>query len=249
MKFYWWQTVTAGVLIVAIGGISVYTGITARTKPSTVTQSQITVQVNTSPKDEAPTVIAQAQNLPTAEQKPEVQKPVIQTVDPATKLTPTEVIQELKKTTVKLPVQVASRGLPAGNGKGAVIYDWWTHASSYWPCGTVATVIDVQTGISFKVQRTMGTNHADVEPVTTTDSAAIKRAWGGNFSWERRPVVVIYGNYRMAAGMTSTPEGSEQITNNGVTGHMNIHFLNSRTHGSNRVDPDYQAAIKVAAGN
>ena len=110
-------------------------------------------------------------------------------------------------------------------------------------------MIDVQTGISFKVQRTMGTNHADVEPVTTTDSAAIKRAWGGNFSWERRPVVVIYGNYRMAAGMTSTPEGSEKITNNGVTGHMNIHFLNSRTHGSNRVDPNYQAAIKAATGN
>ena len=84
-------------------------------------------------------------------------------------------------------------------------YDWWTQASRYWPNGTVATVIDVQTGVSFKVQRTMGTNHA------------------------------IYGNYRMAAGMISTPEGSEKITNNGVTGHMNIHFLNSRTHGSNRV--------------
>ncbi len=249
MKFYWWQIVTAGALIVAIGGISVYAGITAQTKPSTVTQSQVTAQVYNSLKDAAPTEIAQFQNLPTVEPEPEVQKPVIQTVVPTPAPIPTEVIQEAKKTTVKPPVQVSSRGLPVDNGKGAVAYDWWTQATTYWPRGTVATVIDVHTGISFKVQRTMGTNHADVEPVTTKDSAAIKLAWGGNFGWERRPVVVVYGNYRMAAGMTSTPEGSEKITNNGVTGHMNIHFLNSRTHGSNRVDPDYQAAIKAATGN
>ena len=249
MKFHWWQAVTAGVLIAAIGGISVYAGITARTKPSTATQSQVTAQVYTAPKDAAPVEIVQAQNQPPTEQKPEVQQPVLQTVDPAPKPASTKVSQETRKTPVKPPVQqVASRGLPADNGKVAVAYDWWTQASRYWPNGTVATVIDVQTGISFKVLRTMGTNHADVEPVTATDSAAIKRAWGGNFSWQRRPVVVVYGNYRMAAGMTSTPEGSEQITNNGVTGHMNIHFINSRTHGSNRVDPNYQAAIKAAAG-
>ena len=136
---------------------------------------------------------------------PLIQKPVNQTVVPTPAPIPKEVIQEPKRITVKPPVQVASRGLPTDNGNRAVAYDWWTQASRYWPNGTVATVIDVQTGVSFKVQRTMGTNHA------------------------------IYGNYRMAAGMISTPEGSEKITNNGVTGHMNIHFLNSRTHGSNRV--------------
>ena len=129
MKFHWWQTVTAGVLIVAIGGITVYAGITARIKPSTTTQSQVTAQVYTSPKDAALTEIAQAQNLPTADpkpevQKPEVQKPVIQkpviqkpvtqkpvnqTVVPTPAPIPKEVIQEPKRTIVKPPVQAASR--------------------------------------------------------------------------------------------------------------------------------------------
>lgn len=244
MKFHWWQAAVAGVLTVAIGGTAVYAGMSARTKPTTPGQSQVTAAVYTAPQEAAPAQAAQIPNQAPGEQKP---------ADPASNpapVAPAPTQAPAKPKVTPPPVQqAASRGLPPNNSQGAVAYDWWTQASKYWPRGTTATVIDVQTGISFKVLRTMGTNHADVEPVTTGDSAAIKRAWGGNFSWERRPVVVVYEGYRMAAGMTSMPEGSEQIANNGATGHMNLHFLNSRTHGSNRVDPDYQAAIKKAVGH
>ena len=230
----------ASALVIAITGAGVYASVSAGTKSVSVPQAH--------PK-ENPT-----QNQPSASQFTQIQAPdsVSATTPPAASIQTEEVKVPPTPTEPKASTtqkQVVSRGQPSTNRKGAIAYDWWTQASKYWPRGTTATVIDVRTGISFKVLRTMGTNHADVEPVSAGDSEAIKRAWGGNFSWDRRPVVVIFGNYRMAAGMTSMPEGSEQIANNGAAGHMNIHFVNSRTHGTNRVDPNYQAAIKQAEGH
>ncbi|PGT81880.1 LysM peptidoglycan-binding domain-containing protein [Bacillus sp. AFS040349] len=66
---------------------------------------------------------------------------------------------------------------------------WWTEAQYVFPIGKVATVIDFQTGKSFKVQRTVGANHADSETLTTTDTNMAKSIWGG-FSWSTRAVIV-----------------------------------------------------------
>ena len=39
----------------------------------------------------------------------------------------------------------------------------------------------------------------------------------------------------------------DKIKDNGMSGHVDVHFLNSKTHGSNKVDAKHQAAIKEAA--
>ena len=135
---------------------------------------------------------------------------------------------------------------------GVIMVDWWKgNIQSVFSRGTTATVTDVKTGISWKVKRRGGTNHADVEPLTAEDTAKMKKAYGGSWSWNRRAIWVRVGGKTYAASMNGMPHGTQSITSNGFNGHHCIHFLNSRTHTGNRLDSAHQSAVKAAyeAGN
>ncbi|SHJ69766.1 peptidoglycan-binding domain-containing protein [Paramaledivibacter caminithermalis] len=135
---------------------------------------------------------------------------------------------------------------------------------------TILTVKDLKTSLSFKVKVTAGSNHADVEPVSKNDTKVIKKVWGG-FSWERRPVLVYLNNRTIAASMTAMPHAGVEgkpagkyvsgrsggygygynydfVKGNGISGHLDIHFKNSRRHKDNRKDSKHQACVKIAAG-
>lgn len=125
--------------------------------------------------------------------------------------------------------------------------DWWSsEISTIFARNSYAVVTDVRTGISFKVYRSGGTNHADVQPATAKDTAAMKAAYGGNWSWDRRAIWVSIGGKRYAASMNGMPHGSGSISGNDFGGHFCIHFTNSRTHGTNKLCPLHQAAIQIA---
>ena len=148
-------------------------------------------------------------------------------------------------------------------------FDWFTIVKKVWERGENAVVTDVETGLSFNVKRTYGTNHADVEPLTKEDTKIIKEIWGG-FSWERRAVIVEVDNYIIAGSMTAMPHAGldsaaankyvrgrsggygygvnlDAVKNNGCNGVMDIHFKNSRTHSTNVVQKVHQDMIKKAA--
>ncbi len=147
--------------------------------------------------------------------------------------------------------------------------DWFKEAQYILKRGTNATVTDVETGKEFQIKRTFGTNHADVEPLTKADAEMIKTIWGG-WSWDRRAVVVTVGDTAMAGSMTAMPHAGvdnkpavavvenrsagygkgqnlDSVKNNGVDGHMDIHFLNSKTHDTNTVQKVHQEMVQVAA--
>lgn len=125
--------------------------------------------------------------------------------------------------------------------------DWWKSGiQEYWARRKYAVVTDVRTGISFKVIRVGGYNHADTQPVTAKDTAAMKKAYGGKWSWDRRAIWVSVGGKRYAASMNGMPHGSDSISGNNFNGMFCIHFTNSKGHGSNAVCPLHQAAIEVA---
>lgn len=146
----------------------------------------------------------------------------------------------------KLLINSASVPVSRGTGKTEMA-DWWTVAGKVFARGDVALVTDVATGISFKVLRSGGTNHADVQPLTAADTAKMKQAYGGSWSWSRRAIIVTIDGRRLAASQNGMPHGNGHISNNNFPGHFCIHFLNSRTHGTNRVDAAHQAAVKRAA--
>ena len=125
--------------------------------------------------------------------------------------------------------------------------DWWTSdIQQIFARGVVAQITDVETGISWREQRRGGTNHADCQPLTAADTAAMKKACG-TWSWNRRAIFVTINGVNYAASMDCMPHGSGAIADNNFNGHHCIHFTNSRTHGSNKICPQHQAAIKKAA--
>lgn len=149
------------------------------------------------------------------------------------------------------------------------LLDWWSEASKIFKIGTAAKVTDVKTGKTFSIVRTYGSNHADCEARTLADSNKIKEIWGG-WSWERRPVIVEVNGRKIAASVAAMPHAGvdraaanksissrsggygrganlDKIKGNGMDGVIDVHFLNSRTHGTNKVDSKHQAAVKAAA--
>jgi LysM repeat protein len=144
-----------------------------------------------------------------------------------------------------------SRTRFSGRAVGQLIK--WSESRNIFGIGDVATVIDVNTGYMFKIKRKGGHNHADCEPLSSADTAVMKKIYG-SWSWDRRAIVVEVNGRKIAASMAGMPHGSDNISN-GFSGHFDVHFSGSMTHGSEytksrvaMVDPDHQAMVKKAAG-
>lgn len=173
-----------------------------------------------------------------------------------------------------VPSRGAASAAKTAAGKNAKIemLDWWKEANKVFSIGTTAKVTDVGTGKSFKIVRTYGGNHADCEAATLEDSKIIKSIWGGSWSWSRRPIIIEIDGRRLAASMAAMPHAGvdsqpankilnkrsqgygrgynlDKVKNNGMDGVFDVHFLNSRTHGTNKVDANHQKAVKKAAAS
>ena len=156
------------------------------------------------------------------------------------------------KTTISSSSSSSSSGSSSSSKSGVILADWWTSdIQKVYSRGTIATVTDVKTGISWKVKRRGGTNHADTEPLTAEDTAKMKKAYGGSWSWNRRAIWVTVNGKTYAASQNGMPHAVYSITDNNFNGHFCIHFLNSRTHTGNRLDSAHQSCVKAAysAGN
>lgn len=124
--------------------------------------------------------------------------------------------------------------------------DWFDdNVTRVIPKNAKFTIKDVKTGKTFEAVRWSGVNHMDTEPRTAEDTAIMKSIYGGSWSWTRRPILILYNGNVYAASMNGMPHGTSTIDNN-FDGHFCIHFLNSKTHGTKKVDPDHQACVKTA---
>ena len=124
----------------------------------------------------------------------------------------------------------------------------WSKINRLAPRGSTFTVKDFYTGITYTCYRMGGHNHMDVEPKTKDDTAKMKKSMGGRWTWQRRPLLVKIKGTWYAASLYGEPHGQQTIRNNGMDGQVCIHFLNSRTHGTNIKDPDHQRCIRIAGG-
>ena len=138
-------------------------------------------------------------------------------------------------------------------GKNAANYtypterlDWFNGGSSVFTGNCVYTIKDVSTGKTFQARRRFGTNHLDSEPLTASDTAIMKSIYGGEWSWNRRAILVMYNGHVYAASMNGMPHGTYGVTGNNFDGHFCIHFYKSRTHGTNNVDDAHQNCVSRA---
>lgn len=161
---------------------------------------------------------------------------------------------------------------PEYNGQVEFL-DWWTEAKNIIPSdpyskneSNILIVEDYATKIKFKVRRTMGANHAELETISPEDTAIMTTIWG-KFSWTQRPVLIHLGDRVFAASMSAMPhagvdeapflaivdsrsegygrgENLDAIKGNGMSGHMDLHFFNSTRHKDGLPDLKHQENIK-----
>ncbi len=146
---------------------------------------------------------------------------------------------------------------------------WYGVVDRLFAVGTTATVYDIESGLSFRIKRTFGTGHADCEALTQNDTNIMKKILGGEWSWERRAIVIEVAGRVIAASMNAMPhagldkysEGSyingrssgygygfnyDSIKGNGMDGHFCVHFSGSRLHVNNEICQIHQAAVEKA---
>ncbi|TFE26329.1 hypothetical protein [Cohnella luojiensis] len=125
----------------------------------------------------------------------------------------------------------------------------WEQARDIVTRKSIFSVTDLETGLSFRVQRRAGSSHADVQPITKDDTAVMKQIYGDQWSWNRRAITVHSPQGRLAASMNGMPHGGDGIPENGFSGHFCIHFKDSTSHKSDTPDPAHQLMIRKASGD
>jgi len=132
--------------------------------------------------------------------------------------------------------------------KNVIKMTQWEEVNEILPRYSKFTVVDLETGLRFRVQRRAGSNHADVQPLTSEDTAIMKEIYSGKWSWKRRAIIVISEDGKIAASMHGMPHGGGALKNN-FPGHFCIHFYGSTTHRTNFMDLSHKLMILKSAGN
>ncbi|QOR68269.1 hypothetical protein IM538_09285 [Cytobacillus suaedae] len=123
----------------------------------------------------------------------------------------------------------------------------WELVNKIIPYKSVFTILDVETGMQFQVQRRAGRSHADVQPLTRKDTKIMKEIYSGKWSWKRRAIFVVKDDNLLAASMHGMPHGAGAIQN-GFPGHFCVHFIDSTTHRSRLANRAHKLMILKAAG-
>lgn len=142
--------------------------------------------------------------------------------------------------------KVAQKSTAATYKAKVVKLNWSTSGKNVLKKNCYGYIYDIKSGKTIRIKRMGGSNHADVEPVTKTDTAKLKAMSGGSYSWDSRPVILIANGKFVACAINTMPHGAQTITNNGYKGQFCLHMVGSTTHGSEEVNANHQSAIKQA---
>jgi hypothetical protein len=130
----------------------------------------------------------------------------------------------------------------------------------------IATATDIETGISFLVQRIGGVTHADVETVSADDTEKLKSIYDGGWSLRRRAIILDIEGKKIAASISAMPHfGREDAPygayvdnrsggtgsginfnrnrENNMNGVVDIYFYNSLIPGLNKIDERHQEMV------
>jgi len=126
--------------------------------------------------------------------------------------------------------------------------DWFSEIDAAFAVGDTVTITDFNTGKSFKMTRTGGIGHADVEPPDADEYDAYISCFGGEPNWEKRPVIVSIGGTDYAASLFGNELGEDTIPNNTMAGHTCLYFTGSVSDALGFVDKEHAAQVLIASG-
>lgn len=134
----------------------------------------------------------------------------------------------------------------SGGRRPKVTRTSWSNYSmtKIFPAGALATIVDLNTGARLRIRRVGGHSHFDVEPAYSSDTAVLKRMYGGAWSWDSRAVLLIVRGHYIAGAINGMPHGSEISRSNNFDGQFCLHLRGSKTHGSGDSNSAHQANIR-----
>ena len=138
----------------------------------------------------------------------------------------------------------------APNGATIQLLHWFDDVKPTLQTGQNLIAYDPDTGISWTLRIMSRGNHADVEPLTAADTAAMFQAFGNKESWGPKVVYIKLPDGRWSIASThNVAHGSQTISDNNFDGQNCVHFLRDMDECKQN-DPDYgvqnQEAIREA---
>ena len=171
---------------------------------------------------------------------------------------------------IKIPVHNIVIKKTPGEQYGEIL-DWYSEAQYVFTIGKTGKLTDPASGKSFNVKRTIGSGHSDTETLTYKDSQIMKEIFDGAWTWARKALILEVDGRKLAVSISGMPHAGvdgvpylqtvanrsdnygtgpnyDAIAGNGMDGHFDLYFLNSRRHVDNKIDPAHQYNVLTAGG-
>lgn len=137
----------------------------------------------------------------------------------------------------------------APNGATIQLLHWFDDVKPTLKNGQNLIAYDPDTGISWTLRIMSRGNHADVEPLTAADTAAMFQAFGNKESWGPKVVYIKLPDGRWSIASThNVAHGSQTISDNNFDGQNCVHFLRDMDECKQN-DPDYGVQNQNAIRN
>ena len=137
----------------------------------------------------------------------------------------------------------------APNGATIQLLHWFNVVKPTLKNGQNLIAYDPETGISWTLRIMSRGNHADVEPLTAADTAAMFEAFGNKESWGPKVVYVKLPDGRWSIASThNVAHGGQTISGNNFDGQNCVHFLRDMDECKQN-DPDYGVQNQNAIRN
>lgn len=134
----------------------------------------------------------------------------------------------------------------SGENEVKVLTLEWEAVNPLLEIGKTYEIYDIKTKKMFTAVRTGGTKHADIEPIDLENAKVLEEIYNGNLDWSRRAVYVKLSDYvYLSASISGYPHGDFEVEN-GLDGHICLHFKNSKTSNTNVIDTKHQKNIRYA---
>lgn len=124
----------------------------------------------------------------------------------------------------------------------------WLTVKTMLITGRTYKITDCLTGSEFTLVFTGGVNHAEMEPASEQALEEFKEICGREYNYLKRPVVIDIDGQEIAASIQCWPHGSEQLSNNGMDGHVCLFFDGSLSEVGNLPDVEHTENVYKAAG-
>ncbi len=102
------------------------------------------------------------------------------------------------------------------------VVDWYRDGQYLLKRNDVFTIVDFTTRKQFTVKVTGGFAHADIEPLTSSDTAVMKSLFS-SWDWTPRPVVIFKDGMNIAGSLSGMPHSFNTVLDNGVSGHFDLY--------------------------